>query len=623
MSVCIAWNRNGKSYLIADTLTSSSKNISLSSTTHFLQRKEPSNGRYVEEEGLKIYEISSDFAIAVAGDVPSYSEIVDWIYSLKECVSIHELLVLLQQNYQHLLENIEMILLYKEVGINKIMVWNGKRFYEHNDTSSPIFIGCGSENTKFTEAVKQAIAVNNDSDPDKYLALIVSFVQCLSMKLKTISFGFGGTFYGLFISSKLHWMRDLEYVLLAKNGTVAHSITVIIRKSSIVISSSMDNTTLLLTNHHLSRDWFDEYHNMKSIIRAVDTKEAFYYIFYGLKSNRIYLWEAKGILLNAYFRKWTRRDDKKVEYLYAIDSTFSQLITSGKSKKLEPQVSTLTIMNGTYLSFDKVCSDVVKQLKKVKVIDGYDFDFVTLDCTSFNKDHIKLIRQNIDEFYNIVVIDYDFFCQQIIQSNLEFYKDTELDLTTMNLELLFRHCLQYDFYVEYSKIKIIVVKTTDDYIINNVNITSWFQSYHNCSFIITDNKEKDLAELLIYWIKDYYINSIYFHLGMNVLIADNKLLGEILDILIPHKRRQQSATDWILVRMNNSETSMPGGFNYVSEDWAFINLLNLYSKYLPRPQIDISQCEQELITGIGNEHIHSWLENNSLFNNIILIDPTE
>lgn len=79
MSICIAWIKNNKSYLIADTLTSSTRNITLSKTTPFLQNKEHLNGYYVEEEGLKIYEISKDFAIAVAGDVPSYSEIINWV----------------------------------------------------------------------------------------------------------------------------------------------------------------------------------------------------------------------------------------------------------------------------------------------------------------------------------------------------------------------------------------------------------------------------------------------------------------------------------------------------------------------------------------------------------------
>ena len=61
-------------------------------------------------------------------------------------------------------------------------------------------------------------------------------------------------------------------------------------------------------------------------------------------------------------------------------------------------------------------------------------------------------------------------------------------------------------------LKIIVVKNEneDDFTINGINIASWFQTYHNCSFIITNNKEKDLAQLLIYWIKEYYINEKYF-----------------------------------------------------------------------------------------------------------------
>lgn len=503
------------------------------------------------------------------------------------------------------------------------MVWNGQQFCEPADSSTPIFIGSGAENIKFKEAVKNAISINNDHDPHQYLALVISFIQCLSMKLKTIRYGFGGTFYGLFISTRLQWMRDLEYILLAQNGSVSQSISVIIRKSSIIISSSMENTTRLLVNYHISDEWFAEYHNMKSIIRAIDTKEAFYYIYYGLKSNRIYLWEARGILIRDDFRKWIRRGDKRVDYLYAIDPNISNLITSGKSKILEPQGHILSTVGGTYLAFDKVRTDVVKQLRKINVLVGYDFDFVVLDCSSFNKEHIKLIRKNIEEFYNIVVIDYDFFCQKILESNLAFYNDYDFDLTKMHLELLLRHCLQNDYYVEYSKIKLVIVKTTNDYIVNGVNITSWFETYHNCSFIVTDNKDKDLAELLIYWIKEYYINEKYFHLGMNVLIADNKVLGQILDLLIPLERRDQKAADWILVRMNNDETSMPGGFNYVNEEWAFLDILNLDVGYRLQQKIAITEREQELLSGTGENVIHDWINNKSLFYNVELIDPTE
>lgn len=572
MSICIAWVKNNKSYLIADTLTSSTQNITLSKTTPFLQNKEYLNGYYVEEEGLKIYEISKDFAVAVTGDVPSYCEIIRWIYELKECKSIPEILELLQENFRHLLVNIKMIFLYKKSRKNRIIVWNGCCIYEPEDTSTPVFIGSGSENTKFVKAVNEAISSNDDTDSHRYLALIVSFVQCLSMKLKTIRCGFGGTFYGLFVSSQIQWMRDLEYVLLAKNGSVLQSISVIIRKSSVIISSSMEGTTRTLANNHLNEEWFSEYHNMKAIKRAVDTKEAFYYIFYGLKSNKIYLWEAKGILIRNDFRKWIRRGDKRVDYLYAIDPTISKLITGGKNKILEPKGYILETAGSTYLSFDKVCLDVVKQLRKAKCLVGYDFD-----------------------------------------------------LSKMHLEVLLRHCLQNDYYVEYSKIKIIVVKNEneDDFTINGINIASWFQTYHNCSFIITNNKEKDLAQLLIYWIKEYYINEKYFHLGMNVLMADNTILGQILDLLIPHERRYQKAADWILVRMNNNETSMSGDFNYVNEEWAFLDLLNSGVGYPLQQETAITEREQELLSGRGKEVAHDWIENNSLFNNVIQIDPTK
>ena len=103
MSVCIAWIKNNKSYLIADTLASSTQNITLSKTTSFLQRKETRDGYYVEESCLKIFQILENFAIAVAGDVPSYYEVIEWIYTLSEYSSIHRILDLLQENFQHLL----------------------------------------------------------------------------------------------------------------------------------------------------------------------------------------------------------------------------------------------------------------------------------------------------------------------------------------------------------------------------------------------------------------------------------------------------------------------------------------------------------------------------------------
>lgn len=623
MSVCIAWIRNGKSYLIADSLTSSTKSISLSSTTPFFEKKECFNGYYVEEEGLKIFEVSKDMAIAVAGNVRAYSEIIDWIYKLTDTVQIIELIKLLQQNFEHLLNDIEMIFLYKELKKNKIIVWNGQQLHQLSDASGPIFIGCGASNAKFTEAIKKAILDNNDQDSHQYLAFVVSFAQCLSMKLKTIHYGFGGTFYGLFISSKLQWMRDLEYVLLSQNGSVSQSVSIIMRKSSVVISSSMENTTRLLVNCYISAEWFAEYHNMKSVLRAADTKEAFYYIYYGLKSNRIYLWEAKGILIRSDFRKWIRRDNKKVDYLYAIDPSISSLITSGKSKTLEPEGHILKTVGATYLPFDRVSNDVVKQLGKVKVLAGYDFDFTILDCTSFNKEHIKIIRKDIEKFYNIVVIDYEFFCQKVLESNIEFYQDEDFNLTEMHLDWLLQHCLQNDYYVEYSKIKIVVIKTMNDYVINGVDITLWFKAYHNCSFIISENKEKDFAQLLVYWIKDYYINEKYFHLGMNILIADNIVLGQILDLLVPLERRHEKAADWILVRMNNDETSMPGGFNYVNEEWAFLDLLNIAIGYPLQQKIAITEREEELLSGNGQEVIHDWFENDTLFENVRKIDPTE
>lgn len=623
MSVCITWKRNNKIYLISDSLISSKENITVSKHTPFMEEMEYCNQYYVADVGLKIYEINKKYAVAVAGEVALYKEILERIYILADHMSISEIKDSIINTWGDTLEEIELIFIYQDREKNEAWVLKDGKFREIVKECEPVFIGCGNENTKFTIAVKETIVENDDTDPNKYLALVISYVQCLSAKLKTISNGYGGEFYGLLLSNRIHWMRDMEYVLLMQNGRVAQSVSVIVREKSVVISSSMEHgSTRLLLNDYTSAKWYAEYHNMKSVLKSTNTKEAFYYLFYNSRSNKIFLWEAKGILVSNAFRKWVRRNDKSVDYLYAINPELSDYITSGKSKHLEPKGYHLEMVGDTYMAYEDVAGSVLQKLKNIKLLVGYDFDFCCINCKSFNKEHIRLVRKDIQDFYNIVLIDYDFFCKRVLSENLEFYENTEwyenmeLDLSKMQLELLLRHCLQYDQYPEMAKTKFVIMKGKEDHTIKGINITEWFQRYKNSVFIESDNLEEDFAKLLIYMIKEYYLNDKYFHLGKNIIISDNEMYGQILELLVPLGRRDGYAADWILVRMNNYDTKMPGGFNYVNEEYAFLDLLNLNPFTRAKQGPGIEQNEEILLTGADEEYIHDWKNNDSLFKHI-------
>jgi hypothetical protein len=63
-----------------------------------------------------------------------------------------------------------------------------------------------------------------------------------------IKLGYGGTYYGVIISQKVTWFRDLEYYLFEDDIRKGNTISVISRGNSVFSSSDITQAALFLVN---------------------------------------------------------------------------------------------------------------------------------------------------------------------------------------------------------------------------------------------------------------------------------------------------------------------------------------------------------------------------------------
>ncbi|WP_040327636.1 hypothetical protein [Clostridium ihumii] len=323
--------------------------------------------------------------------------------------------------------------------------------------------------------------------------------------------------------------------------------------------------------------WNDLYQR-RGIIKALNTKNAFYYVFYSFKYNVMYFMETNGYLHNIHFRRYVRRDEKKSDYAYLFRPDFNNHFIKYDSHDARMlSVVEMEVKSLGYIPHE----EMLKQCNNQDVIDRckymeYDFEFSESEFRDFNKSLVKDIKEIIEDYHNIVLVDYQYFCDAVEEKINQYKEFRTFTIDNINLKAIVDQFMKqmvgdsFEKYVFYA-IKPFNYKKN----ISGDDIDKYFKKYNNFKILDTENYENDFLGVVFQIMKNYYINEKFFHIDKYIIIADNIKVRELLDIITPKFNFGSENPDILLVRNLNGLTEMNGLLRYMVIDYVVAAILGL------------------------------------------------
>lgn len=575
MTYCIAWKKDKKVYMVADSATSAKKDDLLADVSTFGE-VQGLYGKHIVQEGiLKLYKVSENVAVCFSGNQNIALQAIEHIQNHIEDTPIKEIFKGIENTYGKTSDednNIE-LLISLSLGQDKNYLYHfdGNRVKEVHDF---VAIGSGNKVKGLTNNIRFYIDKLYTKCKYKfdYIASIVAYIQSYSIKNKLYEYGVGGVFFGLIIDTKVNWCRDLLYYLYDETILNGKSVSVIARDNSVFSSTDIDGGTRFILNKlNDSIYWNDKYYK-NGIIKTLNTKDPMYTIFYSENFNHTIFVKVNGYMHTNLFRRWIGRDEDKVNFAYVFRKEFSEFLQ--KKQKYNDESPTFTYLSckeEEYIEHE----DVVTKFKfqNDKIIDrNLKIDIYKND----NSNIVSEIRKNIHNYRNIMVVDFEFLCN-LIEEKIELYKFDDISIHRLDLTKLVEKFMYRIASKEFDEYKIIVVKgQNDSRVIDGMCMQEFFNQYQNCKIIEVEDENygNKLASIVFEVIKNYYINEKFFRLDKMIFITENKNVDEVLQV-VPEMNFNNENPDIILVREFNGITNMDGRFRYVVIDYLIAFMLGL------------------------------------------------
>lgn len=575
MTYCLAWKKNKTAYLLSDTAASCISEISCAENNTFGEIQGLYGKHYVSEEQLKIYKISPNCAIAFSGIISNALEVINTFYELYTSMPFEKILEIIKINYSTY--DIELIVLFSNgENNNNIYLYKSGVFKqtEFAEIGNATEVGLLSDDAH--GMISSLDLPNRDSH--YYLAIITSAFQCYFLNNSTFSKGIGGIVTGIFLNNSIKFCRDLEYYIIDQDIHEGKSISVISRNNSFFSSSDYDGGIRYFVNNFKDNAIYEDLYNRKAISKSLNTKNAYYYIFYNINYNVLYFLDVNGKTHNVHFRRYIKREDGNVHYAYTFRHDFLDYFKEfdGSNERI-PTVIEMQVRETEYISHDAFISACIDEdLDKFQKYQTMDFDFSVMKYSDYDSVNIALLKNNISNYHNQVLIDYSYFCK-VLEEKIKLYEQYhDFDLEEMNLESLinvFTRQIVADSFEKYCFI--VVLQENHSKIINSYDIINFFRKYPNVYFIESANYMHDFNGTIFELMKQYYINDNFFHLDKFIIMTDNAESMNLLYEITPEFNFSCMNPDILLIRNLNGLTNMDGRLRYIVSDYLLFSILGL------------------------------------------------
>ena len=574
MTYCLAWKKDKSVFMIGDTAISSSSNKIISELNSFGEVQGLYEKYYVQEGKLKIYKVSDKLSISYSGDVGQAIEIIEMIYNMIDEMDIFDLMKVIETSFNTY--DVEMIFVFSYKLNNYIYKFSNGIFKKCDYAE----IGNGKDIPFFSDDIKSLVnkLYSDKLEKEYYLSMVISSIQCYVIKNQTFNKGVGGTITGIFLDNTLKWFRDNEYYIFDEDVRDAESISVIVRANSVFSASDVDGGIRYMLNTIKDNSMWNDLYLRKSIAKSLNTKNAFYYTFYSKKYNVAYFMKVNGYLHNIHFRRYVRRDKEKTYYAYMFRPDFTKYFIEFNSyEQRVPTLLEMEVLPVNYISHEeslKLCNkdDVIKRAEYEEL----DFDFSEMEYKDFDTSMLIPIKKIINEYHNIVLIDYHYFCDAI-EEKINLYKPFRtFNISDLNLDRIINIFMKQLVEDDFDKYLFCAIKSTNyTKEILGCNIDDYFKQNHNFHIISTEKIRSDFNGLLFQIMKNFYINDSFFHLDKFIIISDDADSRSIMDMIIPKFNFSCNNPDILLVRNINGLTEMNGELRYIAIDYIIAAILGL------------------------------------------------
>ncbi|MGM3305195.1 hypothetical protein ACSQ6I_04280 [Anabaena sp. WFMT] len=253
-------------------------------TSSFGQLHDKVKGNYVEESLLKIIPITSNAAIAFAGDVQFAQEIVEF---LKENFCDTETITNLFNRVNASLgpfdsrRPVELLLAYAPSNTEpQIIYWNSKNGLSNHQSNYLQIGSLTSYHAALTQEIQFLLARGN-LDPDRMLPILIAVVQSYGIHNNLIDQYVGGTIFGLRIcKGEITWQEDTNFILYDPSFENINYISAFVRDNALVVNSSYTNESRIFA-HSISmpnyQEWLESWGSF--IINHVNSDQYRYWVF--------------------------------------------------------------------------------------------------------------------------------------------------------------------------------------------------------------------------------------------------------------------------------------------------------------------------------------------------------
>ncbi|MCE5221390.1 MAG: hypothetical protein LLF98_09055 [Clostridium sp.] len=500
MTYCLAWKKEKSVYMIADTAVSEKTNELESTTNSFGEVQGLYGKHYIQEGVLKIYKVSPNLAISYSGNVDAALEIIQRVYQCIYEMNISEIDTILksiENSYDKY--DVEMIFIFsKGQDDNHIYLFSEGSFSECDYAE----IGSGKSIHFLSDDMKGIVngLYSSKFEKEYYLSMIIACSQCYILKNDIFKYGVGGTLSGILLNNTLKWFRDIEYYLVDDDISQCKAISVIVRNNSVFSSSDIDGKKRYMLNSITDTKIWEDLYLRKGIIKSLDTKNAFYYVFYSRKYNVIYFMNVNSCVHNIHFRRYIRRGNEETDYAYTFRPDFKKhFIQFDSHNERIPALSEMQVIPTKYISHKEIleqCNeeDILQQAKH----EDMDFDFSIGQYPGYDISLITPIKKVINEYHNLVLIDYQYFCDAV-EEKINLYEPFRaFKMENLNLEAIVNNFMKQMIPDEFEKYLFCVVKQNNyKKVISGYNMDDFFDKYNNAFIInVSDLKNGFYGTLL-------------------------------------------------------------------------------------------------------------------------------
>lgn len=576
MTYCIAWKYKGKPCMISDSAMSYKEIDNVDKRVGTFGKEDGRYNDYFVQEGeSKIIKLNGNVAVSYSGNTDIVKEAIENMeIRLSFGNNIQECLGVLESTYNS--NEFELLIICNdENNEGKIYYFDGEKCREIEEYKE---IGSGIEQENFSENIVESIKeqCTKENDIAEHIVKIISYTQWLLLDGKSLDNGVGGIIFGVYLDEEIKWCKDLFYYVFDNSIDDYKTIFLLCRYNLLFVYSDYNKQARIYYNNiKTDKNILENKYKLESVLKLMYTNLFDFIIFFDIKRNAIYCQQTNKWHHNTNFRMWIKRQYKETKYAFGFSNMLIDFIKMAEGYTYISPKTAILRASDTYFEPRKNFKDT---LCNSELLDEYDYDLRSFEVDfDYSKKYFEEnIDKNINNFYNIVIIDFKYLYYNI-KRIYSIYKLDRIELDNINFKIIvtqFMSGVASDRFEEYGFY--FVKEKDDEEKIDDFSLSDLIKSYSNFTIIeVEKNKKYELAGIIFNVIKNYYFNEKYFCIDKLLFMCDDECVSKVLYYAPKVTTKLWNRSLDIFLVKNRRGSCIDSGFEYMRIDYVVGYMLGL------------------------------------------------